>query len=85
MAALIQGNVPRLGLDFNAQREAVLRNHVAGTEALAAAVAAGEQPQPDLVVWPENASDVDPFRDAAAAALIQGAVDDIGVPVLVGQ
>ena len=82
--ALIQGNVPRLGLDFNAQREAVLRNHVAGTEALAAAVAAGEQPQPDLVIWPENASDIDPFRNAEAAELIQGAVDDIGVPILVG-
>lgn len=84
VAAVIQGNVPRLGLDFNAQREAVLRNHVAGTEALAAAVAAGEEPQPDLVIWPENASDVDPIRDARAAELIQGAVDTIGVPILVG-
>ena len=65
--ALIQGNVPRLGLDFNSQREAVLKNHVAGTEALAAEVAAGTQPQPDLVIWPENASDVDPYRDAGAA------------------
>ena len=81
---MIQGNVPRLGLDFNAQREAVLKNHVAGTEALAAEVAAGTKPQPDLVIWPENASDVDPYLDAAAADLIQGAVDSIGVPTLVG-
>ncbi len=83
-AGMIQGNVPRLGLDFNGQREAVLRNHVAGTEQLAADVATGEQVQPDLLLWPENASDVDPFRDTAAAALIQSAVDSIGVPTLVG-
>ena len=41
--AVVQGNVPRLGLDFNAQRRAVLDNHVAETEALAAEVAAGRQ------------------------------------------
>ena len=84
VAAVIQGNVPRLGLDFNSQREAVLRNHVEGTLTLAADVADGTQPQPDLVIWPENASDVDPLRDQAAAALIQGAVDAIAAPVLVG-
>ena len=37
--AAIQGNVPRLGLDFNSQRRAVLDNHVARTEQLAADVA----------------------------------------------
>ena len=31
--AAVQGNVPRLGLDFNAQRRAVLDNHVAGHRA----------------------------------------------------
>ncbi len=82
--AIVQGNVPRLGLDFNAQREAVLRNHVTGTVALAESVATGEEEQPDLVLWPENASDVDPFRSPEAAALIQEAVDSIGVPTLVG-
>ena len=58
--AIVQGNVPRLGLDFNAQRQAVLRNHVDATRRLAAAVAAGRTPRPDLVLWPENASDIDP-------------------------
>ena len=27
-----------------------------------------DEPQPDLVVWPENSSDIDPFRNADAAA-----------------
>ena len=32
---------------------------------LAAEVAAGSVPQPDFVLWPENSTAVDPFRDAS--------------------
>jgi apolipoprotein N-acyltransferase len=82
--AIVQGNVPRMGLDFNAQRRAVLENHVTATIALAGRVAAGQEPRPDLVVWPENASDVDPLRDATAAARISDAAAAIRAPILVG-
>lgn len=82
--AAVQGNVPRLGLDFNAQRRAVLDNHVKETQALAAAVAAGTLARPDIVIWPENSSDIDPLRNADAAAQIERAADAVGVPILVG-
>ena len=82
--AVIQGDVPRAGLDFNAQRRAVLDNHVQRTLELAAAVATGEQPQPDLVIWPENSSDIDPYTNADAARQIDRAAATIGAPVLVG-
>jgi apolipoprotein N-acyltransferase len=82
--SIVQGNVPRMGLDFNAQRRAVLDNHVDATVALAAEVAAGRSARPDLVVWPENSSDIDPLRHPDAAARISEAADAIGVPVLVG-
>lgn len=82
--AVVQGSVPRTGLDFNAQRRAVLSNHVAVTQELAESVAAGRSAAPEAVIWPENSSDVDPYRDPQAAALISSAVDAIGVPVLVG-
>jgi apolipoprotein N-acyltransferase len=84
--AIVQGNVPRLGLDFNAQRRAVLDNHVQGTKDLAARVAAGQARQPDLVVWPENASDIDPLvsEDSDARVLISQAADAIRAPILVG-
>lgn len=82
--ALVQGNVPRLGLNAFAQREAVLRNHVAATETFAADVAAGRRPRPDLVVWPENATDIDPTLDPQVGALVMGAVRAVGVPTLVG-
>jgi len=76
----VQGNVPQAGLEFNAQRRAVLDNHVAGSERLA-------QAAPDdltLVVWPENSSDIDPFRNPDAAAQIDRARAAVGVPLLIG-
>ncbi|MBW0093783.1 apolipoprotein N-acyltransferase [Pseudonocardia sp. KRD-184] len=82
--AVVQGNVPRLGLDFNAQRAAVLGNHVRRTEQLAADVAAGRVAPPELVIWPENSADIDPLRNPDAAAAIDRAVAAIGVPVLIG-
>ncbi|WP_412740748.1 apolipoprotein N-acyltransferase [Krasilnikovia sp. MM14-A1259] len=82
--AIVQGNVPRLGLDFNAQRRAVLDNHVRGTLQLAQQVAAGRVARPDLVVWPENSSDIDPLRNADAGQQITLAAQAIGVPILVG-
>ncbi|MET3805200.1 apolipoprotein N-acyltransferase [Nakamurella sp. UYEF19] len=82
--AVIQGNVPEPGLEFNARRRAVTDLHALQTHKLAEAVRAGTAPKPDLVIWPENASDIDPYANADAAAVIQAAVRDIGVPVLVG-
>ncbi|MFD0690296.1 apolipoprotein N-acyltransferase [Actinomadura fibrosa] len=82
--AVIQGNVPRLGLDFLGQRKAVLNNHVQRTHELAAQVRAGKVARPELVVWPENASDLDPYTEPDAYTAIDAAVKDVSVPVLVG-
>ncbi len=82
--AVIQGNVPRLGLDFNSQRRAVLDYHVRETLRLADRVRAGKEPQPDFVLWPENSSDVDPFVDDDARAIIDQAAKAIGAPISVG-
>ncbi|MEU2025859.1 apolipoprotein N-acyltransferase [Streptomyces sp. NPDC016469] len=82
--AAIQGNVPRLGLDFNAQRRAVLDNHAKRTEQLAREVKAGKVPQPDFVLWPENSSDLDPYRNPDARIVIDDAVKAIGAPTVIG-
>ncbi|MGW7457522.1 apolipoprotein N-acyltransferase [Streptomyces sp. NPDC054797] len=84
VAAVIQGNVPRLGLDFNAQRRQVLDNHVDRTVQLAEDVRAGRAPKPDFVVWPENSSDLDPYAQPDAYEAIDRAVKAIGVPVAIG-
>ncbi len=82
--AAVQGNVPRLGLDFNAQRRAVLDNHVSETMRLAADVRAGSAVQPQFVIWPEDSSDIDPFVNADAGQQITKAADAIGVPIVIG-
>jgi apolipoprotein N-acyltransferase len=87
--AIVQGNVPRLGLEFNAQRRAVLDDHVKATLALATEVAQGKVAQPDIVIWPENSSDIDPLvaddpNDSDAAAEINLAAQTIKAPILVG-
>jgi len=84
VVAAVQGDVPRLGLDAFTQKRVVTQNHVTETEKLAAEVQAGQVPRPAFVVWPENASDQDPFTDPVARSLIDTAVATVGVPVLVG-
>ena len=80
----VQGNVPNAGLDFNAQRRAVLDNHVSATLQLADEVQTGHRARPDLVVWPENASDIDPKRNADAAREIGDALRRVDAPLVVG-
>lgn len=82
--ALVQGGVPEFGLPEDVRRREVLSRHVAATEALADRVSAGEVPRPAVVLWPENASDADPFVDPEAAALIGRAQSALDVPLLVG-
>ena len=55
---MIQGNVPELGLDFNARAKTVFNNHVAQTK-----VALTENRKVDFIVWPENSVDVDPYTN----------------------
>ena len=82
--AAVQGNVPRLGLEFNAQRRAVLDNHVRETIRLADDVRAGRAPQPMVVIWPENSSDIDPLANPDARDQIAVAAAAIRAPILVG-
>ncbi|MET9732123.1 apolipoprotein N-acyltransferase [Streptomyces sp. NPDC006458] len=82
--AVVQGNVPRAGLDFNSQRRAVLDYHARETLRLAAEVDAGRVARPDVVLWPENSSDIDPFANYDARAVIDGAAKAIGAPISVG-
>jgi len=83
--ALVQGNVPHAGTQFLGRAEEVLNNHVAETAVLSAKIATGQLPAPQLVIWPENASDVDPFEDTRAYTEISDAAASVGVPILVGS
>ncbi len=82
--ALVQGNVARPGMHFLGRPLEILDNHVNATLRLAQDIKAGRAPRPDLVIWPENSSDLDPFTYPQAYARITEAVQAVGVPVLVG-
>jgi apolipoprotein N-acyltransferase len=83
--AAIQGDVPRartLAEQLNAWTVTI--NHVAATDKLATAVADGTLPRPDLVIWPENSTDIDPTRYPPVYQEISAAAAAIGRPILVG-
>ena len=85
VVAAIQGNVPHArSLPDLLRASTVTQNHATATKALAAQVAAGARPAPDVVVWPENSTDLDPAEYPAIYATIASAVAAVHRPVLVG-
>jgi apolipoprotein N-acyltransferase len=83
--AAIQGNVPRArSLEAQIDELQVTRNHATATEKLAAEVAAGTLPRPDLVIWPENSTSIDPTQYPPIYDEIANAATAIGRPILVG-
>jgi apolipoprotein N-acyltransferase len=83
--ATIQGNVPHSrNLPDQLRASTVTANHAAATAALADAVHAGRRPAPDIVIWPENSTDIDPSRSLPTYDTISLAVAAIDRPVLVG-
>jgi len=85
--AAIQGNVPRarsLAGELDAVDREITLNHVAATDKLVDKVAAGRAAKPDVVIWPENSTDIDPTLDPPTYEEISSAVAAIGRPILVG-
>lgn len=81
----VQGNVSKPGADAFGNRQEVLDNHVEGTHALVQRDANLDSPQGfDIIVWPENGSDIDPRVDPHAAMIIDNAAIAAAAPILVG-
>ena len=84
--AAVQGDVPHArNLPGLLRATTVTANHAAATEKLAAQVRAHQRPAPDLVIWPENSTDLDPRQYPPVFGTITAAVRAIGRPVLVGE
>lgn len=77
----VQGNVAKPGLDAFSHRLEVTTNHADGTKRLMKKVGSKFV---DLVLWPENAADVDPREDPEFAAVVDNAAQVAKAPVLVG-
>jgi apolipoprotein N-acyltransferase len=76
--ALIQGGVTNLGLEFNSKPEEVFFRHLNETgESL-------ERNEVDLIIWPENAVDVDINSNTRIRDLIADKSTDLATPILAG-
>ena len=73
----IQGNTPSVGLTFNDRAEAVFNLHVAETRKVATDTA-------DVIIWPENAIDVDPFANTRVEASIESLTASLKTPLITG-
>ncbi|MGO0577863.1 apolipoprotein N-acyltransferase [Ornithinimicrobium panacihumi] len=86
--AAVQGDVPEgFTRTLTAEPGTMLARYTEMTTALARDVETGAAAYPDLVLWPEGASDMDPLRpdgSPEATRRIMGAVDAIDAPVVLG-
>lgn len=82
--ALVQGGVPGTGADGLGEQREVLDNHIRATLRYAKALRRSDAAPPEAVFWPENASDIDPFRDRDAGAAIDDVARVVDAPMLVG-
>jgi apolipoprotein N-acyltransferase len=73
----IQGNTPSVGLTFNDRAEAVFNLHL--TESKKAIVG-----DADVIIWPENAIDVDPFANPRVRTSIERLTSTLKIPLITG-
>ena len=73
----IQGNTPSVGLTFNDRAEAVFNLHVTETKKLSAGAA-------DVIIWPENAIDVDPYENTRVQGAIESLTATLKTPLITG-
>jgi len=78
-SVLVQGNVPQLGLDFNSRAKAVFNMHVKETIR-----AIKENEDFNLIIWPENSVDVDPFSNADVRSSLSAINEETGKPIIIG-
>ena len=77
----VQGNVAKDFEDaFNRALE-VTGNHAQATDQLAADVGGRSL---DVVIWPENAADLDPRTHRSTADMIESSAQAVGAPIMVG-
>ena len=73
----IQGNTPSVGLTFNDRAEAVFNLHLSQSSKVATGAA-------DLIIWPENAIDVDPFAKERVKDSIESLTSTLKTPLIAG-
>ncbi len=73
----IQGNTPSVGLTFNDRAEAVFNLHLQESKKVDTSSA-------QVLIWPENAIDVDPFATERVSTEIKSLTTSLGIPLIAG-
>jgi apolipoprotein N-acyltransferase len=73
----VQGNTPSVGIGFNDRAKAVFNLHVSTTLDLISG-------KPDLIIWPENAIDVDPYINSDVLSAIESVTVKFSAPLIAG-
>jgi apolipoprotein N-acyltransferase len=73
----VQGNTPSVGIGFNDRAKAVFNLHVSTTMDLIS------EP-PELIIWPENAIDVDPYVNPDVLGAIESVTAKFSAPLIAG-
>ncbi|MEL0291748.1 MAG: apolipoprotein N-acyltransferase, partial [Aquiluna sp.] len=78
--AAVQGNA-NAGLFSNVEKGTILQNHIDATQLVFQSELAEEI---DLLVWPENDSDIDPLRSNSAREQIEQVAESVDAPFVFG-
>lgn len=73
----IQGNTPSVGLTFNDRAEAVFNLHLSESKK-------ANLDGVDVIIWPENAIDVDPYANARVRSSLESLTSSLNVPLIAG-
>lgn len=76
--ALVQGGVVNLGLDFNSKPQEVFKRH------LDQSISSIKPNEVDLIIWPENAVDVDVNTNPQVNDSIKNLSTILNTPILIG-
>ncbi|RCK71258.1 apolipoprotein N-acyltransferase [Desertihabitans brevis] len=81
---LVQGNVDGVGVAALGRARTVTNNHLSETITLMARARTGTIAMPDMVLWPENSTDIDPLVDPTTRRTVELSVQIADRPVQVG-
>lgn len=79
----VQGGVPRMGLNFNDRAAAVFNKHLVASKNYLVANSKTLD-TPDVLVWPENSVDVDPFANIDIYSQLNALTEKYKTPLIIG-
>ena len=81
---IVQGNAPAEPMSVAAAQQEVFASQIQLTSDVGFHVTQGASIRPNLVLWPENSTDIDPLNNSSARTQLQTVSSQIAAPILIG-